>query len=341
MYALERILAAALALPLLFALPACGDKKKDGEAKKEDGDKAKDDKKVEKKEISTLFTGDKVTMPAPFAGITPGMTAEEAKKANPELPEDGTIKTEEYPDTWFNVDIDDDTKLVSRVFFNLPKDKAVAAAKAAWGEPKEGTDLDRKVSWWFNPEAGLRMSMMDAFSEGETSVEITRYWPLAKLIGEGPEIAFEKDAPLLGLTVAELEQKYPDYIKKESAEDAAKTQEDVAKLAGDEAKALMGKPSASVDLEYPPTEWGKFWTPIQISWDDEGKIERYWFAIDYEPHPAARDEIMAFLKKKWGEPKEEEDLGDTVYVFSEDPRIEVKDDDISKAWDIYVEPKEG
>ena len=49
---------------------------------------------------------------------------------------------------------------------------------------------------------------------------------------------------------------------------------------------------------------------------------------------------MARLKKKWGEPKEEEKYGDKLYVFGEDPRIEVKEDTISNKWDISVEPKE-
>jgi hypothetical protein len=338
MYAIKRTFAAALALPLLLAVSAC-DKDKDTKEKDEGEKKAEaEEPKVEKKDPATLFTGDKVTMPAVYGELKLGMTLDEAKKAMADLPEDGTIKTDEYPDIWFNTDFDDETKELSRVYFNLPKADAIKFAKEKWGEPKEGTDLGKTVLWWFNPEGNLRVSIADSFSEGEAAIEFTHYWPVTQLIGEGKELAFEKDAPLLGLTVADLEAKYPKWIKKESEEEAKKNQEDIAKLAGEDAKALMGKPTASVDLEYPPTEWGRYWTPVHLSWSDEGKIERFWFGIDFEPHPAAKDEIFALFKKKWGEPKEEEDLGDTMFVFSEDPRIEVKEDTISNKWDISVEP---
>ena len=336
MHATPRTLALILALPLTLTLGTACDKGKSDEDKKAETEEPK----IEQKDPTTLFTGDKVTMPEVYGGLKIGMTKDEAKAAFPGLPDDDPIKPPEYEGMWFTTDFDDDTGELTRVYFSMKKEGALEAAKAKWGEPKEGTDLDRKVQWWFNPEANLRASIMDSFSEGEVTVEFTEYWPVTQLLGEGPEIAFEKDAPLLGLTVADLDAKYPKWVKKESEEEAAKTQEQIAAMAGEEAKALMGKPTASVDLEYPPTEWGKYWTPVHLSWSDEGKIERFWFGIDFEPHPPAKDEIMALLKKKWGEPKEEEKYGDKLYVFGEDPRIEVKEDTISNKWDISVEPKE-
>lgn len=335
MQANKRSIAAIFALPLLLASSGC-DKKSDTE-----GDTKTEEKpKVEKKELSTLFTSDKPTLPPPFGALKLGMSEEEGKKAVPAM-DDGDIKSEEYPEVWFKADFDDKTKKLNRVYFNLPKDEAVKLMTAQWGAPQKGTDLGKEVLWWFNPEAELRASLADSFSEGEAHVEFTHYLPLAKFLGEGPEIAFQKDAPLLGLSVADLEAKYGPYVKKESEEEAKKNQEEIKKMAGEEAGALMGKPKASVDLEYPPTEWGKYWTPVNLSWSDDGKIERAWFGIDFEPNPAAKDEIMAFLKKKWGEPKaEKEKYGDgTVYVFSEEPFIKVEEDTISGKWDIYIEPK--
>lgn len=330
MYAIKRSLAAALALPLFMSLPACG---------KSDSDKPAEEvkPKVEKLDPATLFAGDKVTMPPTYGALKLGMTQAEAKAAMAELPEDGTIKSEAYADIWFNTDFDDDTTKLSRVYFSLPKADAIKFATEKWGAPQEGTDLDAKVQWWFNPADNLRASIGDSFSEGEAHVEFSSYMPLAQFIGEGKEIAFEKDAPLLGLTPADLDAKYPKWVKKESVEDAKKSQEDIAKLAGEDAKALMGKPTASIDLEYPPTEWAKYWTNVHLSWTDEGKLERFWFGIDFEPHPAAKDEIFALFKKKWGEPKEEEEYGDKIFVFSEDPRIEVEEDTISNKWDVTVE----
>jgi hypothetical protein len=334
MYPIKRTLVVTLALPLLMSLSACT---------KPDADKDKDKPaedvapKVEKQDPATLFAGDKVTLPTVYGALKLGMTQDEAKAAMADLPEDGTIKTEAYDGIWFNTDFDDDTTKLTRVYFNLPKADAIKFATEKWGAPKEGTDLGKPVQWWFNGADNLRVSIGDSFSEGEAHVEFTSYWPVTQLIGEGKEIAFEKDAPLLGLTPADLDAKYAVWVKKESEEDAKKSQEDIAKLAGEEAKVLMGKPTASIDLEYPPTEWGKYWTPVHLSWTDDGKIERFWFGIDFESHPAAKDEIFALFKAKWGEPKEEEEYGDKIFVFSDQPRIEVEEDTISGKWDISVE----
>lgn len=340
MHAIKRSLASLalplLTLPLLFGIAAC-DKDKKAEEDSKDAKPV-----VEKKDPATLFIGDKVTLPELLGKLTLGMTQEQAKAAMPELPEDGTLKPEAYEDMRFYVNFDDDTKKMTRIYFNMPKADAVKLATAKWGEPKKGTDLGKEVLWWFNPEGKLRVSVADSFSEGEASIEFTAYMPVNDLLGaEGKDLAFAKDAPLLGLTVADLEAKYAPFLKKESEEEAKKSQEDLAKFAGEDVKALMGKPTASVDLEYPPTEWAKYWTPIHLSWSDEGKIERFWFGIDFEPHPAAKDELLAFFKTKWGEPtteKEHGDFGDDIFVFSQDPRIEVKEDTISNKWDITVEP---
>ncbi|PRP99611.1 hypothetical protein [Enhygromyxa salina] len=333
MYAIKRSLTAALALPLLLSISACGKSESDKPA-----EEAKP--KIEKLDPATLFTGDKVTMPSTYGALKLGMTQAEAKTAMADLPEDGTIKSESYPDIWFNTGFDDETTKLTRVYFNLPKADAIKFATEKWGAPQEGTDLDAKVLWWFNPADNLRVSIGDSYSDGEAHIEFTHYWPITQLIGEGKELAFEKDAPLLGLTPADLDAKYATWVKKESEEDAKKSQEDIAKLAGEEAKALMGKPTASIDLEYPPTEWGKYWTPVHLSWTDEGKIDRFWFGLDFEPHPAAKDQIFALFKQKWGEPKEVEEYGDKIFVFSEDPRIEVEEDTISNKWDVTVEVPE-
>jgi hypothetical protein len=332
MQAIKRSIAAVFALPLLLALSAC-DKKPEEEAKEEKP-------KIEKQELSTLFTGDKVTLPPPFASLKLGMTEAEGNAAVPNM-DDGTLKPEEYPDVWFKADFDDETKKLTRVYFNLPKAEAIQLLTAQWGPPQKATEYDKEVLWWFNAEAELRASVSDSFSDGESHIEFTHYWPLAKFLGDGPELAFQKDAPLLGLTAAELEAKYAPFIKKESEEEAAKNQADIKKMAGEEAGALMGKPTASIDLEYPPLDWGKYWTPIHLSWSDDGKIERAWFGIDFEPNPAAKDEIMAFLKTKWGEPKmEKEKYGDDMlYIFSEEPFIKVEEDTISHKWDVHIEPK--
>jgi hypothetical protein len=326
----------APSLPLLLALAGC-DKDKPKDEPSQDAS-AEAEPKVAAKPTATLFTGDKVSLPAPYAGLKLGMTLDEAKAAVPGLPDDGTLKPAEYPDVWFWSDFDDDSKRLRRLYFDVPKAEAVEAMTKQWGAPKQATELNQEILVWFNPEAELRVSLADSAGD-EATIEFTHYWPAAKFLGEGKQLGFENDAPLLGLSAADLEAKYPSYIKKTSAEQAAKRAEDIKKLAGEEAGALLGKPSADIDLEYPPLEWGKFWTPVHFMWTNEGTIRQVWFSLEYEPHPAAKDELFDLMKAKWGEPKEEKDLGDEVFVFSEDPIIKVKEDTISNAWGVFIEPK--
>jgi hypothetical protein len=50
-----------------------------------------------------------------------------------------------------------------------------------------------------------------------------------------------------------------------------------------------------------------------------------------------KDEILALLKKTYGEPKTVKDLGDTYLVFRKSPTVKVKDETITKAWSFTVE----
>lgn len=335
MSAIKRSFTAVLALPLLLALPACGDKKPKEAAK----DAKPKVEKVENKPLSTLFTGKKVTIPAPYGALKFGMTKAEAKAAMPELPEDGTIKLPEYEGTWFNTGVDSDSNELSRVYFTAPRAEVLKLMTAQWGPPQTAKDLSEEVLWWFNPEAELRASLSAASSDGEAHVEFTHYWPATKFLGEGPGLGFEKPAPLLGLSLADYNAKYGEWIERLSEADAAKRQAEIKKFAGAKAGALMGKPSASMDLNFPPLEWGKYWTRVYPSWSEKGTIDRYWFSVEFESHPEAKAELMALMVKKWGEPKEEEKYGDKLLVFSEEPFITVEEDTISKAWKVYVEPK--
>jgi hypothetical protein len=306
MHVIKLSIAATLALPLLLAVPACGDKNSE--------ESVQEQPKVEKQELATLFVGDKVTLPPPFVGLKLGMTVAEGKAAVPSMGDGGDIESEEYPDVWFKADFDKDADKLTRVYFNLPKAKALELMTAQWGEPKQATAHAQEVLWWFNPEAQLRASISDSFTEGGALVELTHYWPIETFLGDGAELAFQKDAPLLGLSREELEAKYEPWIRKQ----------------GDD-----------LDLEYPPLEWGKYWTPVHFTWTDDGKIRRVWFSLGFEPHPAAKDEILALLKNKWGEPKEEDEYGRKILVFSEEPFIKVEDDDLSKEWDVFIEAKRG
>jgi hypothetical protein len=91
-----------------------------------------------------------------------------------------------------------------------------------------------------------------------------------------------------------------------------------------------------VHLDLPPTEYGRHFTRINIEFDDDGKVKRYRIKLSYKGFPAAKDEILAQLIARWGEPKQEEEYGKTNLVFGETPRIVVKEDDIGKGWDLSI-----
>jgi len=49
------------------------------------------------------------------------------------------------------------------------------------------------------------------------------------------------------------------------------------------------------------------------------------------------DEIFALFKAKWGDPKEGDEYGKKIFIFSESPKVTVKEDTITKKWDVEVE----
>jgi len=109
---------------------------------------------------------------------------------------------------------------------------------------------------------------------------------------------------------------------------------------GDKAKVL-GPAKPSVDLVFGPTEYESYWTHVHMSFDDDAKVERFWFGLAFEGNPGFKDTLFEMFKTKWGDPKEEEKYGDKIFLFSEDPKIEVKEDTITHKWDVAVEPKKG
>ena len=99
---------------------------------------------------------------------------------------------------------------------------------------------------------------------------------------------------------------------------------------------ILGDAVASTNIDLLPTEFGSTFTRVSPTLEG-GKIIRFRVGIDYEPFPAAKDEIFAMLKAKWGDPKEQEKYGKKQFVFNAaKPLVVVEDDDITKKWDIEV-----
>lgn len=322
-----------------LALAGCGDKPS-GESSAKTEKKA-EAPKVEAKPIETLFTGTAPALPAPYKGLKPGMTADEAKAIFPAMPEDDTVKVPEYPDVRFNVDFDKKTKKIKRFYFDLPKDKAEAALTKAWGAPTQGeTTIKKPISYWFNGETGLRATLEEGFG-GDMKVELSAYTPAEKFLGaEGTAFAFEAKQAILGATIEDLRKGYATELVEKSQADADADRKKMEAMMGAENKqklAALGGPKPSAYLDFPPTEFGSYWTRVNLTFDDAGKVSRFRTSLDYRAHPAAKDPLFALLKKKLGEPKEEEKYGKKLFVFGDKPRVEVEEDTISHAWDIEIE----
>ncbi len=292
--------------------------------------------KPAQKDVATLITGDKPTIPEIYKGLTPGMTVAEAKAKVSSFSAEESLKDPAYDGINFFVYVPKDEPSLKTLRFELPKDKALSLVKAKWGEPVVGEDLGKPVHYWFNPETEIAATLKDGYGDG-SDLEFFKYSPAAKLLGEGKDIAFLSKAPVIGATVDELKAAYGQWLHVETAEEAKAQKAAIDKLTdGKSANITTAEPDAYLDL--PPTEFGSQFMRVNLSWK-EGKVTRYWFQISYRQAKAKKDEIFAMLEKKWGKMKEEKDLGDTIYVASEKPFIVVKPNTISDQWDIEVQPK--
>ncbi|MCA9545644.1 MAG: hypothetical protein KC613_14665 [Myxococcales bacterium] len=294
------------------------------------------------KPIESLFASKAPTLPAPFKGLKSGMTGEEAAKIIPGMPDEDTIEAAEYPDLRFNVGFDRKTKKISRFWINLPKDKAKAMLTQAWGSPVDGqTSIKKPISYWFNPEAGLRATLEESFGD-DMKLEFTAYIPTEQFVGkDGKALAFEKPQAILGATIEQLRAAYPGVLVEKSQADAEKDRARMEKMMGDQKDKLkvLGKAKPSAYLDFPPTEYASYWTRVNLTWDDEGKVMRYRFKLDHRGFEAqARQAQFDLLKAKFGELKEGEKYGRKFFEASADPKITIEEDTISNGWDVTVEP---
>jgi hypothetical protein len=241
----------------------------------------------------------------------------------------------------FAVGLDDDTKTkIDRLAITgLPATTPQLLAQA-WGPGKDAKDsIDRARTYWFDPATGWRAYAEVSYGD-EYNIEFHNYIPYTKLLGDAPDVIAFAPQGLVGKTIDELRANHKDTIVETTAEQEAQKRKDLEKFAGEKLDEL-GATRADARLDLPPTEWEAYWTRIGFHWSDKNTILAVWISIPFQAHPAAKDEIFAFFKKKWGEPKEFEDLGEKAFEFrKENPRIVVKEDTITHAWKIELSPKE-
>jgi len=334
---LTTILSTTVALALcLGASTGCDKSEKTDAAKADSKDKA-EEKKAPVKDPTELLKAVKTpTLPGPLANLKFGMSVDEAKKAAPEL-EDGGKFLDEYKGAYFSYYIPDDSGKLKSASLQIEGVEMAKLLTAAWGEPSKGEDLGKPKFFWFDEATKTRATVSEGYGK-EDAVEFEAYLPAKTLLGEGKEtFGFEKaDRPLLGATREELVKSYADILETMTEEEAEKRRKELEKFTGKDLSAL-GPAAAASNIDLLPTEYGSQFTRVHPNFGDDGTIDRVRVGIDWEPYPAAKDEILGLIKAKWGEPKEEEKYGETILIFNESPRVVVEEDTISKKWDIEME----
>ncbi len=334
---LPTILSTSVALALgLFATAGCDKKADDKADTKAD---AKADAKAAKpaKDPAELLKASKIPeLPGPLAKLQFGMSADDAKKAAPEL-EDGGKFLDEFKGAYFSYYVPDDTGKLKSASLQIEDTDMSKVLTEAWGEPSKGEDLGKPKFFWFNEAKKIRATVSQGYGK-EDEVQFEAYLPAKELLGEGKEtLGFEKaDRPLLGATREELAKNYADVLETLTEEEAEKRRKELEKFTGKDLSAL-GPAAAASNIDLLPTEYGSQFTRVHPNFSDDGKIDRVRVGIDWEPFPAAKDEILGLIKAKWGEPKEEEKYGKKLLIFNDSPRVVVEEDTISKKWDIEME----
>jgi hypothetical protein len=340
-------LACSAALASALAL-GCG--KKDDSDKSTKSDKiVEKDKAAAKKPLTAEFFGKTVAPLGALAKLKWGSTADEAKAAAPELfkkdDKDGFSLVDDpaIEDVTYGIGFDKDTKKLNRMYVQLSPAGA-KLVETAWGPGKPAKDsIQRDRTYWFDPAGGWRAYLEKGFGE-DMNLELYPYLPAAKLLGEGPEGLGFAPQGILGATVDELRTRFAGQLVETDAAKAKEQQKKVGDFVGKDLEKDLGPASASVRIELPPTEWEQYWTRVETHWGKDGKVESTWFGLPYGAYGPAKDEIKALFDKKWGAPKEEKEygkFGDPILVYrAKAPRIYVKDDTISHAWDVHLTSKD-
>ena len=256
----------------------------------------KDAAPVAKKPLTVEFFGKDVAPPAVLAPFKPGMPVAQAKQLSADhwLPQE-SIDVEGVKAMWA------DQKNMTEVgdtLIELPLDKMPLVAQA-WGPGTEATRGNDPVTVWRNPLTGIRAELSISFDKKNGDLRFSPYYPTAKLLGDGPTLAFF-DKPILGTKLDEVKANYPHLVDGE----------------------YLNMPLS--DYGFSGTNTGEllFLEPR----DGSGPITEYSFAIPYKSSPAFKDELLALFEKKWGKAKPGKPPFKTEMVYQEaGPRIFVED----------------
>jgi hypothetical protein len=127
----------------------------------------------ETKEVARIISGSEPTPPSIYGDLKIGMSGEQAKALFPGMPEDDTLKSDEYPGTTFYVDFDPETHTIRRFFFAIPGEHVREKIEKSWGPAIEVTRRGRAQFLWFDPQHGMRATLGPGFETME--LELTGY----------------------------------------------------------------------------------------------------------------------------------------------------------------------
>ncbi len=246
---------------------------------------------------------------ADLAKVKVGMTEAEVKAALPNKPAIIDSLVNAGPDeVLMSVYAPKATGVVQSSRMLMPEE-GVAMLKTAWGEPVETTtSIGQVQKVWFNAKTGARVTMDEKDPFGKVSLVFDSYMPYTQMLGEDKDVVAILPKPFLGLSAAEIKAAYADTAVTE----------------GDD-----------VRLRLPPSELEMFETRVHF-FIYEGKARNARFKIPYGTRVGAKEEIMAFMKKKWGEPTQGTDYKKSLIFHAAPPVVKVSDDTISKGWDVEI-----
>jgi hypothetical protein len=254
--------------------------------------------------LEVLFPRGKVRLPGPLAKVPLDATLDEVRRAVPAAFADQRFELEDarWPDATFVVDVvvDQQDRPIEYEGVSFYGPGALdEVLTASWGTPiaaKDAWGEDALV--WFDADAGIRAMLV------EHRLSFRHYIAAARLLGEGKDLPFVT-SPIIGQTVAAVTSAY-----------------------GDRAETKYGL----VSLKLPPTEWELSWrgTMNGVATLDETIVE-YSLHLPYEAHPAARGELLALFRAKWGR---EETIPDGLRFAGGPIEIVARDD--GQAWNLAL-----
>lgn len=278
-------------------LVACDKSKEDGAKSKSEAAGEGANKGSEKSSLASsadLFTGTKPTLPTEVAKATFGAKKVDVLKA---INGDILFKSKKTKGVTFNLDFDSKSKALKKLKVELDA-KAEELLTPKWGKPLK---TPRDLSYWVNPEAGLRATI-SKYGDGKDLV-FEPYVPLQKYLGAtGKTFAFLGDKPLLGATLEELKKAWGDTLC--NFDEVSKKITDALKSSADSPSSL-GTSLRNNSLMFcrGPLEMENGRGIDRIYFGLDGKAQSFRMTVRSEGMADLATRNVATLKAKFGEGK--------------------------------------